>query len=150
LNWADLEWIKKESGLPVLVKGVQSPKVAEMAIKTGMDAVWVSNHGGRAFDGVQATINMLPRIAQVVAGRVPIVIEGGVRRADHVFKALALGATLVGCGRPILYGLALGGSPGVQSVLEYLRNNLTIIMRLAGTPNVKAVTREYIAPPAIA
>ncbi|MCC6890336.1 MAG: alpha-hydroxy-acid oxidizing protein [Hyphomicrobiales bacterium] len=150
LDWADLEWIKKESGLAVIPKGVMSPKAAQMAVKVGLDGVWVSNHGGRAFDGVQATIAMLPRIAQAVDGRVPIVFDSGVRRADHVFKALALGATVVGCGRPIMYGLALGGALGVQSVLEHLRNNLIIVMRLAGTRNVKEITRDYLAPPSVA
>jgi L-lactate oxidase len=146
LDWKDLEWIKQEAGLPVMPKGVQSAKAAAMAVKVGLDAVWVSNHGGRAFDGVQATITVLPRIAQAVDGRVPIVFDSGVRRADHVFKALALGATVVGMGRPIMYGLALG----VQSVLEHVRDNLTIIMRLAGTRNVKEITRDYLAPPSIA
>jgi lactate oxidase len=150
LDWKDLEWIKQESGLPVMPKGVQSAKAAAMAVKVGLDAVWVSNHGGRAFDGVQATITVLPRIAQAVDGRVPIVFDSGVRRADHVFKALALGATVVGMGRPIMYGLALGGAQGVQSVLEHVRDNLTIVMRLAGTKSVKEITRDYIAPPAIA
>jgi lactate oxidase len=150
LNWDDLAWIKQEAGLPVMPKGVMSPKVALQAIKVGLDAVWVSNHGGRAFDGVQATITMLPRIAQAVDGRVPIVFDSGVRRADHVFKALALGANVVGCGRPVMYGLALGGAQGVQSVLEHIRDNLTIVMRLAGTRNVKEITKDYLAPPAIA
>ena len=150
LDWKDLEWIKQESGLPVMPKGVQSAKAALMAVKVGLDAVWVSNHGGRAFDGVQATITVLPRIAQAVDGRIPIVFNSGVRRADHVFKALALGATVVGMGRPIMYGLALGGAQGVQSVLEHVRDNLTIVMRLAGTKNVKEITRDYLAPPAIA
>ncbi len=150
LDWKDLEWIKQESGLPVMPKGVQSAKAASMAVKVGLDGVWVSNHGGRAFDGVQATITVLPRIAQAVDGRIPIVFNSGVRRADHVFKALALGATVVGMGRPIMYGLALGGAQGVQSVLEHVRDNLTIVMRLAGTKNVKEITRDYIAPPAIA
>jgi L-lactate oxidase len=150
LDWKDLEWIKQESGLAVMPKGVQSAKAAAMAVKVGLDGVWVSNHGGRAFDGVQATITVLPRIAQAVDGRVPIVFDSGVRRADHVFKALALGATVVGMGRPIMYGLALGGSLGVQSVLEHVRDNLTIIMRLAGTKNVKEITRDYLAPPSIA
>ena len=135
--------------MPVMPKGVMSPKVAQMAIKVGLDAVWVSNHGGRAFDGVQATITMLPRIAQAVDGRIPIVFDSGVRRADHVFKALALGATVVGCGRPVMYGLALGGAQGVQSVLEHIRDNLTVVMRLAGTKNVKEITKEYLAPPQI-
>src|SRR5262245_31312648 len=150
LDWKDLEWIKQEAGLPVMPKGVQSAKAAAMAVKVGLDAVWVSNHGGRAFDGVQATITVLPRIAQAVDGRIPIVFDSGVRRADHVFKALALGATVVGMGRPVMYGLALGGAQGVQSVLEHVRDNLTIVMRLAGTKSVKEITRDYIAPPLVA
>jgi lactate oxidase len=150
LDWKDLEWIKQESGLPVMPKGVQSAKAALMAVKVGLDGVWVSNHGGRAFDGVQATITVLPRIAQAIDGRIPIVFDSGVRRADHVFKALALGATVVGMGRPVMYGLALGGAQGVQSVLEHVRDNLTIVMRLAGTRNVKEITRDYLAPPMVA
>jgi lactate oxidase len=150
LDWKDLEWIKQESGLPVMPKGVQSAKAASMAVKVGLDAVWVSNHGGRAFDGVQATITVLPRIAQAIDGRIPIVFDSGVRRADHVFKAIALGATVVGMGRPIMYGLALGGAQGVQSVLEHVRDNLTIVMRLAGTKSIKEITKDYIAPPIIA
>jgi lactate oxidase len=150
LDWKDLEWIKQESGLAVMPKGVQSAKAAAMAVKVGLDGIWVSNHGGRAFDGVQATITILPRIAQAVDGRVPIVFDSGIRRADHVFKALALGANVVGMGRPVLYGLALGGAQGVQSVLEHVRDNLTIVMRLAGTKSIKEITRDYIAPPAIA
>src|SRR5262245_27738963 len=150
LSWDDLEWLKKESGLPVVPKGVQSAKGARTAIERGLDGVWVSNHGGRAFDGVQATITVLPRIAQAVDGRIPIIFDSGVRRADHVFKALALGANVVGCGRPVMYGLALGGAQGVQSVLEHLRDHLMVVMRLAGAANIKSITRDHLAPSAIA
>ena len=146
LNWDDMEFIKKESGLPVIVKGVLSAKVAAMALKRGMDAVYVSNHGGRAFDGVQATITALPRIADAVQGRLPIILDSGVRRGTDVFKALALGANVVACGRPVLYGLALGGSLGVQSVLEYMRDNLALVMRLAGTSSITDISRENLAP----
>jgi lactate oxidase len=146
LNWDDMEFIKKESGLPVIVKGVLSPKVAAMAIKRGMDAVYVSNHGGRAFDGVQATITALPRIADAVQGRLPIIFDSGVRRGADVFKALALGANVVACGRPVLYGLALGGSLGAQSVLEYMRDNLALVMRLAGTSSIKDISRDNLVP----
>jgi isopentenyl diphosphate isomerase/L-lactate dehydrogenase-like FMN-dependent dehydrogenase len=148
LNWDDLEFIKKESGLPVIVKGVLSPKVAAMAVKRGMDAVYISNHGGRAFDGVQATISALPRIAEAVDGQIPIILDGGIRRGTDVFKALALGATVVACGRPVLYGLALGGTLGAQSVLEYLRDNFALVMRLAGTATVKEISGEFLVPPA--
>jgi lactate oxidase len=146
LNWNDLEFIKKEFGGPVIVKGVMSPKIAADACTRGMDAVYVSNHGGRAFDGVEGTFSVLPRITEAVRGRVPIVLDGGIRRGTDVFKALALGATMVGCGRPILYGMALGGAAGAQSVLEYLRDNLTLTMRLAGAASVKEISRDYIAP----
>ena len=138
LNWDDMLWIKQETGLPVVVKGVMSPATAKQAVERGIDAVWVSNHGGRALDGVPASISVLPRIADAVNGRVPIVFDSGIRRGQDVFRALAMGANVVACGRPILYGLALGGHLGAQSVLEYLRDDLYIVMQLTGTPNVKA------------
>jgi L-lactate oxidase len=131
----------------VVVKGVMSPATARQAVERGIDAVYVSNHGGRALDGVPAAISVLPRIADAVQGRVPIVFDSGIRRGQDVFRALALGANVVSCGRPVLYGLALGGHLGAQSVLEYLRDDLYIVMQLAGTPNVKSITRDYIAPP---
>jgi lactate oxidase len=144
VTFDDLVWIKKEVGLPVIVKGIVSPKIAQSVIAHGLDAVYVSNHGGRALDTVPGTFTALPRVADAVKGRVPVIFDGGVRRGTDVFKALASGADLVGCGRPIFYGLALGGSLGVQSVLEYLKENLTLTMQLAGTPNVKAITRDYL------
>ena len=94
-----------------------------------------------------AAITVLPRIADAVKGRVPIIFDSGIRRGQDVFRAIALGADVVACGRPVLYGLALGGHLGAQSVLEYLRDDLYIVMQLAGTPNVKAITRDYVAPP---
>jgi L-lactate oxidase len=150
LNWDDMVWIKEQTGLPVVVKGVMSPVTAKQAVEHGIDAVWVSNHGGRALDGVPASISVLPRIAGAVNGRVPIVFDSGIRRGQDVFRALAIGANVVACGRPVLYGLALGGNLGAQSVLEYLRDDLYIVMQLAGTPNVKSITRDYIAPPRVA
>ena len=147
LNWDDMLWIKEQTGLPVVVKGVMSPVTARQAVERGIDAVYVSNHGGRALDGVPAAISVLPRIADAVNGRVPIIFDSGIRRGQDVFRALGLGANVVACGRPVLYGLALGGHLGAQSVLEYLRDDLYIVMQLTGTPNVKAITRDYIAPP---
>ena len=150
LNWDDMAWIKQETGLPVVLKGVMSPVTATIAVERGVDVVYVSNHGGRALDGVAASITVLPRVADAVKGRVPIVFDGGIRRGTDVFRALALGADVVACGRPILYGLALGGNLGAQSVLEYLRDDLHIVMQLAGTPNIKSITRDRIAPGFIA
>jgi isopentenyl diphosphate isomerase/L-lactate dehydrogenase-like FMN-dependent dehydrogenase len=146
LNWEDIAFLKRETNLPVVIKGVMSPVTATQAIERGVDAVYVSNHGGRALDGVAPAITALPRVADAVRGRVPIVFDSGIRRGQDVFRALALGANVVAAGRPVMYGLALGGHLGVQSVLEYLRNDLYIVMQLAGTPNVKSITRDYIAP----
>jgi L-lactate oxidase len=150
LNWDDMLWIKQETGLPVVVKGVMSPVTAMQAVERGIDAVYVSNHGGRALDGVSAAITVLPRIADAVKGRVPIIFDSGIRRGQDAFRALALGADVVACGRPILYGLALGGHLGAQSVLEYLRDDLYIVMQLAGTPNIRSITRDHIAPAVLA
>ena len=144
LNFDDLVWIKEQTGLAVIPKGVMSPLTAKQAIERGLDAVYVSNHGGRALDGVPAAITQLPRIADAVQGRVPIVFDSGIRRGQEVFRAVALGAGVVATGRPIMYGLALGGHLGVQSVLEYLRDDLYIVMQLAGTPNIAAITRDYV------
>ena len=123
-----------------------SPVTAQQAVERGLDAVWVSNHGGRALDGVGASIDVLPRVADVVKGRVPIVFDSGIRRGQDAFRALALGANVVAAGRPVMYGLALGGNLGAQSVLEYLRDDLYIVMQLTGCANVKAITREHLAP----
>jgi isopentenyl diphosphate isomerase/L-lactate dehydrogenase-like FMN-dependent dehydrogenase len=147
LNWDDMLWIKEETGLPVIIKGVMSPVTAMEAVRRGLDGVYVSNHGGRALDGCPASITVLPRVADAVKGRIPIVFDSGIRRGQDVFRALALGADVVAAGRPVMYGLALGGHLGVQSVLEYLRDDLYIVMQLAGTPNIKAITRDHIAPP---
>ncbi len=104
----DIQFIKRVSGLPVLVKGVMSPDAADVAIKAGADGIWISNHGGRQLDGSPATFDMLPYIAERVAKRVPIVFDSGVRRGTHVFKALASGADIVAVGRPALYGFGHG------------------------------------------
>ncbi|HDT3000640.1 TPA: alpha-hydroxy-acid oxidizing protein [Proteus mirabilis] len=136
---ADIQYVKKMSGLPVIVKGIGSPEDADTAIKAGADAIWVSNHGGRQLDSAPATIDMLPAIAKVVNKRVPIVFDSGVRRGSHVFKALASGADVVAVGRPILYGLNLGGAEGVNSVIQQLNKELRINMMLGGARNVKEI-----------
>ncbi|HIE4215439.1 TPA: lactate oxidase [Proteus mirabilis] len=136
---ADIQYVKKMSGLPVIVKGIGKPEDADTAIKAGADAIWVSNHGGRQLDSAPATIDMLPAIAKVVNKRVPIVFDSGVRRGSHVFKALASGADVVAVGRPILYGLNLGGAEGVNSVIQQLNKELRINMMLGGARNVKEI-----------
>lgn len=144
LDFSDLEFIAKESGLPVVVKGILSPENARQAVARGAAAIQVSNHGGRQLDTVPAAIAALPSIAEAVGGKVPVYLDGGVRRGVHVFKALALGADAVAVGRPTLYGLALGGAAGVTSVLNTLKTELQLAMKLAGTPGIADIGRKFV------
>lgn len=141
---SDINYVKKLTGLPVIVKGVQSPEDADMAIKAGADAIWVSNHGGRQLDSGPASFDVLPSIAKVVNKRVPIVFDSGVRRGSHVFKALASGADIVAIGRPILYGLQLGGTEGVYSVMEQFNKELKINMMLGGAKDIEAIKKTKL------
>ena len=140
----DVRRIKEMSGLPVFVKGVVCAEDAYIAMGAGADGIYVTNHGGREVDCGPATIDMLPGIAKAVNHRVPIVFDSGVRRGSHVFKALALGADMVGIGRPYLYGLALGGAKGVQSVIEQLNQELLIDMQLTGCKTIDDVKHAKI------
>jgi 4-hydroxymandelate oxidase len=132
LGYKDLEWLKSESGLPVLVKGICHPEDAILSLEHGADGIWVSNHGGRQLDTSPATIDVLPRVADVVAGRAPIILDGGVRRGTDVVKALALGANVVAIGRPVLWSLALGGESAVSHTLELLRAEIDSALGLCG------------------
>lgn len=140
----DVKRIKEESGLPVFIKGVMCAEDAKKAIDAGADGIYVTNHGGREIDGAPATIDVLPEVAKAVDHRVPIVFDSGVRRGSQVFKALALGADLVGIGRPYLYGLALGGAKGVESVIDQLDDELKIDMQLAGCKTIDDVKHAKI------
>jgi L-lactate oxidase len=144
LDWGDVEFIRKTTGLPVLLKGVMTPELAVAAVEHGCAGVQVSNHGGRQLDDVSASFTVLPRIADAVHGRAVILIDGGVRRGQDVFKALALGANAVAIGRPVLYGLALGGWMGVQAVLQHLDGELEMTMRLAGARTIAEISKRYI------
>ena len=144
IGWDDVTFVQKVSGLPVILKGVMSAEMAIMAIEHGCAGIQVSNHGGRSLDDVPATITILPRIAEAVRGRIPIVIDGGVRRGQDVFKALALGANAVGLGRPIMYSLALGGWMAVQQVLEQLNSELGAVMRHTGLRNIAEISKQSI------
>ena len=119
---AHLEWLRKITSLKIVVKGIMHPADARLALSHGADAIIVSNHGGRQLDTVPATIDLLPPIADAVEGRVPVLMDGGIRRGTDVLKALALGANAVGIGRPVLWGLAVDGQAGVGHVLELLRS----------------------------
>lgn len=139
LGWDDIEFCRSHTGLPVIVKGILSPAQALEAERRGCAAVWLSNHGGRQLDNTPSAMTVLPRVAEALKGRLPIIIDGGVYRGQDVFRALALGASAVALGRPLLYGSALGGAQGVQSVYEHLRNEFAMTMQLAGTPTIKSI-----------
>lgn len=121
------------------MKGILSPAEAREAVERGVDGIVVSNHGGRAVDGVPATIEMLPKVADVVEGRIPILIDGGFRRGTDILKGLALGANAVLLGRPVLWALAAYGAEGVQKLLEVLQHETALAMGLAGHRNLAAV-----------
>jgi 4-hydroxymandelate oxidase len=143
VTWADLEWLAG-FGLPVIVKGILHPDDAVLALDHGAAAIQVSNHGGRQLDGAIASLDALPAVVQAVAGRVPVLFDGGVRRGTDALTALALGATAVGIGRPILWGLAVDGEAGVGSVLDILTTELEHSMALAGAPNLAALTPSLV------
>ncbi len=135
-TWTDLAWLRSLTDLPILLKGVLAPDDALLAISHGASGIIVSNHGGRTLDTVPAAIEALPRIAAAVQGRVPILLDGGIRRGTDVLKSLALGATAVMIGRPVLHGLAAAGATGVAHVLKILRTELEIAMALTGRPTL--------------
>ncbi|MGO3732156.1 MAG: alpha-hydroxy-acid oxidizing protein [Vagococcus sp.] len=144
LSPKDIEFISSYSGLPVFVKGVQSGEDAHMSIESGAQGVWVTNHGGRQLDGGAAAFDSLQYVAEAVDKRVPIVFDSGVRRGQHVFKAIASGADLVAIGRPVIYGLALGGSVGVKQVFDYFKRELEMVMQLAGTQNIEEIKQAVL------
>ena len=144
MSWSDIEFCRTESGLPVVVKSILSPANALQALRAGCSALWLSNHGGRQLDNSPSAMTTLPHVARALKGRAPIIIDGGIFRGQDVFRAIALGATAVAIGRPTLYGSALGGAQGVQAVHTHLKNELTMVMRLAGTPTIKRITRAFV------
>jgi isopentenyl diphosphate isomerase/L-lactate dehydrogenase-like FMN-dependent dehydrogenase len=144
LSFEDIAWVRETTGMPVFIKGVLSPVLAVEAIKNGCAGIQVSNHGGRQLDDVPASFTMLPHIAEAVNHRIPIIVDGGIRRGQDVFKAVAMGATACAIGRPILYGLALGGWMGVQETLEHLNGELKMAMGLAGVGKIADISKAYL------
>jgi isopentenyl diphosphate isomerase/L-lactate dehydrogenase-like FMN-dependent dehydrogenase len=145
LTWKDLELLREAVSIPVLVKGVLRGDDAARAIEHGAAGVVVSNHGGRQLDGAMATANALPEVVQAVAGRAPVIVDGGIRRGTDILRALAMGAAAVQVGRPVLWGLAVGGADGVERVLRILMEEFSIAMALAGCPSVGSIRRDLIA-----
>jgi len=132
LTWDDVAWLQKTTRLPVGIKGIMTVRDALRAVDMGVRIVWVSNHGGRQLDHTEATIDALPRIADAVAGRAEIVVDGGFSRGTDVLKGLARGATVVAVGRAALWGLAADGAAGVACALEILRREVRTTMALCG------------------
>jgi len=146
LTWADLEWIRSEMPLPLVLKGILTREDASMAVEHGADAVWVSNHGGRQLDGVAAGLDALPEVVEAVAGRCEVYVDGGIRRGNDVLKALALGARAAFAARAFASGLAVDGEAGVASVLSLLNDELALGLGLLGCTSPDQVTRSHVEP----
>jgi 4-hydroxymandelate oxidase len=144
LTWKEIDWIRSFARVPVVLKGVLSPFDAEKAVSAGASGLVVSNHGARNLDTLPATIDALPRVVDAVQGRIPLLLDGGVRRGTDVLKALALGASAVLIGRPYLYGLAAQGADGVATVVTMLRRELEMAMALTGRRTLKDIDRSVL------
>jgi 4-hydroxymandelate oxidase len=147
LDWDDLAWLRSVCPIPLLAKGILRADDAARAVDAGIDGVWVSNHGGRQLDTAIAPADALPEIADAVGERALLIVDGGVRRGIDVLKGIALGADLVAIGRPVLWGLAVGGADGVQHVLELLRDELSLAMALAGCRSIEEITPDLLVRP---
>jgi isopentenyl diphosphate isomerase/L-lactate dehydrogenase-like FMN-dependent dehydrogenase len=145
-TWDFVKRIKDTTSMKVFVKGLVTSEDAELAIQHGASGMFVSNHGGRADNSLRATVECLPEITKAVRGRAIVELDGGIRRGTDIFKALALGATAVGIGRPYIWGLGSFGQDGVEAVLAILRRELEIVMRQCGTTTLKQITASYVVP----
>jgi 4-hydroxymandelate oxidase len=144
-TWDYVKRIKDAIGMKLLIKGIVTREDAELAMQNGVDGVYISNQGGRAENSLRPTVQCVPEVAAGVAGRAPILVDGGVRRGTDIFKALALGATVVGIGRPYMWGLASFGQQGVETVLDILRRELQLIMRQSGVTSIGGIAAASIS-----
>ena len=144
LTWDDVEWLKKTTRLPVGIKGIMTVRDARRAVEMGVELIWVSNHGGRQLDHTQGTIDALGPIAEAVAGRASIVVDGGFARGTDVIKGLARGADVVAMGRGALWGLAADGAAGVVATMDILRHELRTALALSGHTSVKGLSADAI------
>ena len=147
-TWDYVKRLKDATRMKLVLKGIVTREDAEIALEQGADGIVVSNHGGRGEDTLRPTIECLPEVVAAVKGKIPVLVDGGIRRGTDIFKALALGATAVGFGRPQAWGLAAFGQSGVEAVLTILRRELEKIMRQAGTPSIHDITRAFVIPSA--
>ena len=144
VSWSDLRWIRDAWKGPLIVKGVHGPDDARRAIDEGVEALVVSNHGGRQLDGVAPTLRVLPDVVAAVNGRVEVLVDGGIRRGSDIVKAMCLGARAVLIGRAYAYGLGAGGEAGVARAIEILRTDLVRTLKLLGCASVSALDRSYV------
>ena len=144
LTWDYIGWLRAAGNLPVIVKGILHPEDAQLAVRHGASAISVSNHGARQMDGVIASLDALPDCVDAVAGKIPVLMDGGIRRGSDIMKALALGARAVLVGRAPLWGLAAFGQPGVERVLWMLGAEFKLSMGLCGTPRIADISRSLI------
>jgi len=145
LSWEKLKTLRRITRLPIVLKGVQHPEDAALAVQHGFDAIVVSNHGGRQVDGAAGSADQLPLCAERVGGKIPVLFDSGIRSGADAFKALALGADAVCVGRPWVYGLATKGQAGVEAVLANLLGELDLTLALAGVKSVRELDREALA-----
>ncbi len=145
LTWESVGWLRSITSLPIVLKGVATPEDARLSVEHGASGIIVSNHGGRQLDGAEPTLYALPRVADAVGGRIPVLMDGGVRRGTDVVKALCLGARAVLIARPFLWGLAVGGQQGVEQVLSLLRAEVERTLALLGRPTVTALGPDVLA-----
>ena len=144
LSWEDLGWLRSLTSLPLLLKGICHPEDARRAIDGGVDGIYCSNHGGRQANGGAAAIDMLPAVVEAVDGRVPVIFDSGIRGGEHVVKAIALGASAVGVGRPYAWGLALGGVDGIVHVIRSLLAETDLLMAVDGYASLADLTPEAL------
>ncbi len=147
LDWKSVAQLKKLTSMKLVLKGLETAEDAKLAVESGADGIVVSNHGGRAEEGGRATIESLPEVIDAVRGRIPVLLDGGVRRGTDVFKALAIGASAVCIGRPYLWGLSAFGQAGVERSLDLLRLELELIMKQCGTTTIAGISRAAVELP---
>lgn len=143
-TWDYIKRLRDITKMKLFVKGIQTGEDGELAVRNGLDGVWVSNHGGRAGESLRPTIDSLPEVAAAVSGRIPVFVDSGVRHGTDIFKALALGATAVGVGRPQVWSLAAFGQEGVEVMLDILRRELQMTMRQTGMTSIDKITRASL------
>jgi len=143
-TWDDVAWLSMLTRLPLILKGITHPEDARLALEAGASAIIVSNHGGRTLDTMPATARLLPEIVAAVNDQCPVLVDGGIRRGTDVLKAIALGATAVMVGRPVIHGLANAGAAGVAHVIRLLRDELAIAMALCGCAGPQDITAELL------